>query len=188
MRVVVVPHDASWAETFEREAVLVRAALGDNTVQVHHIGSTAIAGIYAKPVIDLLVEVRAIEEVDARRSAMEALRYEALGEFGIVGRRYFRKENDAGLRTHHVHAFARRSAEVERHLAFRDYLRTHGERAKEYSELKRALAAEYPNDIEGYMDGKDAFIKAVEREALAWRASQYGPAEAGSGPSNEESR
>jgi GrpB-like predicted nucleotidyltransferase (UPF0157 family) len=104
-KVEVVPHDPRWRDAFEAEARQVAAALGENVAAVHHIGSTAIPDIYAKPVVDLLVEVRDIAEVDGRSSAMESLGYEVMGEYGIPGRRYFRKDSREGLRTHNIHAF-----------------------------------------------------------------------------------
>jgi GrpB-like predicted nucleotidyltransferase (UPF0157 family) len=173
-KVEVVPHTPQWRDAFEAEAKRVAAALGENVVAIHHMGSTAIPNIYAKPVVDLLVEVRDIAEVDGRSSAMESLGYEVMGEYGIPGRRYFRKDNREGIRTHHIHAFEAGSAEVERHLAFRDYLIAHPGEAHRYSELKRKLAEEHPQNIDAYMDGKDGFIKEMDRRAARWRTSQTG--------------
>jgi GrpB-like predicted nucleotidyltransferase (UPF0157 family) len=173
-KVEVVPHDPRWRDAFEAEAKQIAAALGDNVVAIHHIGSTAIPDIYAKPVVDLLVEVREIDEVDGRSSAMESLGYEVMGEYGIPGRRYFRKDDREGIRTHHIHAFEAGSAEAERHLAFRDYMIAHPVDAQSYSELKRRLAEEHPQSMDGYIDGKDGFIKEVDRRAAQWRTSQTG--------------
>ena len=172
--VAVVAHSPQWRTAFEAEAKHVAAALGQNVVAVHHIGSTAIPHIYAKPVIDLLVEVRNITEVDGQRSAMEALGYEVMGEYGIPGRRYFRKSNQQGGRTHHIHAFEAGSAEVTRHLAFRDYMIAHPGDAQRYSALKKRLAEEHPQSMDAYVDGKDRFIQEVDRKAAQWRASQAG--------------
>jgi GrpB-like predicted nucleotidyltransferase (UPF0157 family) len=174
MKVEVLPHDPRWRDAFEAEAKHVAAALGENVVAVHHVGSTAIPNIYAKPVIDLLVEVGDIAEVDGRSSAMESLGYEVMGEYGIPGRRYFRKDNQEGIRTHHVHAFESGSAEATRHLAFRDYMMAHPEDAQRYSELKRKLAEEHPQSMDAYMDGKDDFIKEMDRMAARWRTSHAG--------------
>ena len=168
-KVEVVPHDPKWRDAFEVESQSVAAALGENVVIVHHIGSTAIPTIYAKPIVDLLVEVKDITKVDGQSSAMESLGYEAMGEFGIPGRRFFRKDNQEGVRTHNVHIFEKGSAQVERHLAFRDYMLAHPEDAQQYSELKRELAKKYPQDIDGYMDGKDEFIKDMDKKAAQWR-------------------
>ena len=167
-RVVVEPHDPRWAQAFDLESSLVARALGPQVVAVHHIGSTAIPGICAKPVIDMLVEVADIAAVDARDADMTALGYDVLGEFGIAERRYFRKRDEAGRHTHHGHVFAVSSSEVLRHLAFRDLLIAHQDWAERYSDLKRSLAQAHPQDIEGYMQGKGAFIREVDRRAATW--------------------
>ncbi len=106
-----------------------------------------------------------ITKVDDQSAAMQALGYAAMGEYGIPGRRYFRKDDEASIRTHQVHIFQIHSPEIKRHLAFRDYLIAHPEAALKYSKLKRELANKYPNDIDSYMDGKNAFIKEIDRKA-----------------------
>ena len=168
-KVEVVPHDPKWQEAFEVESTSVADALGENVFAVHHIGSTAIPGIYAKPIIDLLVEVKDIIKVDGQSSAMESLGYKIMGEFGIPGRRFFHKDNQESIRTHHIHTFEIASAQVERHLAFRDYMLAHPEDAKKYSELKRELARKYPQNIDEYIDGKNGFIKEMDKKAAQWR-------------------
>jgi GrpB-like predicted nucleotidyltransferase (UPF0157 family) len=96
---------------------------------------------------------------------MNTLGYEAMGEFGIPGRRYFRKNDEEGIRTRQVHIFQSGSPQITRHLAFRDYLIAHPEDARSYSELKRRLAEEHPLNPDAYMGGKDAFIKDIDRRA-----------------------
>ena len=92
-------------------------------------------------------------------------------EFGIPGRRYFHKGGDE--RTHHVHVFARENREaIERHLAVPAYLRAHADEARAYGELKKALAARFPLDWDGYCDGKDAYVRALEARALKWYRGQ----------------
>ena len=173
-KVEVVTHNPRWRDAFEAEAKHIAVALGENVVAIHHIGSTAIPDIFAKPVIDLLVEVRDITQVDGQSTAMESLGYEVMGEFGIPGRRYFRKDNQEGIRTYQIHAFESGSTEVERHLAFRDYMIAHSGDAQRYSELKRKLAEEHPQSMDGYMDGKDGFIKEMDRKAAQWRTLRSG--------------
>jgi GrpB-like predicted nucleotidyltransferase (UPF0157 family) len=168
----IVPHRESWKDDFTREAARIAGALGIQLKAIHHIGSTAVPGLRAKPIIDLLAEVSSLDGLDARQHAMEALDYEAMGELGIPGRRYFRKNDAAGMRTHQVHAFIAGSSEVVRHLAFRDYLRCHPEVAREYGALKLRLVESCGGDLEAYMDGKDAFVKDLERQALAWRTNE----------------
>jgi GrpB-like predicted nucleotidyltransferase (UPF0157 family) len=166
MHVRVVPYCSEWALLFEHEGALIRGVFGDELVEIHHIGSTSVPGLQAKPIIDMLPVVQQIERVDLFNVGMEALGYEALGELGIPGRRYFRKGGDD--RTHQAHVFQAGDPGVERHLAFRDYLRAHPGVAAEYGVLKAGLAQQFPEDIDKYMDGKDAFVKAAEQEALRW--------------------
>ena len=171
MQVVVVEYQPQWAELYEREAQAIREVLGERLVAIHHIGSTAVPGLQAKPILDILPVVRDIASVDSCNPAFEALGYECMGEFGIAGRRYFRKGGDQ--RTHQLHIFGEQSrADILRHLAVRDYLRAHPDAARAYGALKAALAARYPADIEGYCDGKDAFVKRLEQAALRWYRRQ----------------
>jgi GrpB-like predicted nucleotidyltransferase (UPF0157 family) len=171
-KVAVLPHDPQWCEKFDVEAQLIKDAMGKNVVAIHHIGSTAIPGIYAKPIIDMLVEVKNLTAVDLHNTSMRSLGYEVMGEFGIPGRRFFKKDNQQGIRTHHIHSFIAGSAQVKRHLAFRDYMIAHEVEAQRYSELKRKLAIEYPTNIDNYMDGKDGFIKEIDQKAAQWYTKQ----------------
>jgi GrpB-like predicted nucleotidyltransferase (UPF0157 family) len=168
-KIEVVPHDPSWSEAFAAERGLLRSALGDAALAIHHIGSTSVPGLAAKPILDILVEAPNLRALDARDAAMEALGYEPMGEFGIPGRRYYRKGGDD--RTHHVHAFATDDPGLARHLAFRDYLGAHPDVVAEYAALKQRVAATCEDDIERYMAGKDAFIQRVEAAAVEWAVS-----------------
>ena len=168
----VAPHDPAWSAAFDVEAMRIRDAAGDVVVRLHHIGSTAIPGIHAKPVIDMLLEVASLAGLDIRISALEALGYEALGEFGIAGRRYFRRDDADGVRTHQLHAFVAGGADVVRHLAFRDYMRAHPAIADDYGALKQRLAEAHPHDMAAYIDGKDAFVSEHERRAVLWAAAR----------------
>ena len=164
-KVEVAAHNPNWRGEFETEAGRIAESLGNVLVAIHHIGSTAIAGIYAKPVIDILIEVRDLSEVDELSSEMTRLGYEVMGEFGIPGRRYFRKDDRKGVRTHQIHMFEAGSEQIGRHLAFRDFMNAHPVEAGKYSDLKRKLAKEHPQDMDAYMDGKDDFIKEIDRKA-----------------------
>ncbi|MDR0121978.1 GrpB family protein [Bacillus sp. FSL W8-0920] len=135
-------------------------------IEGHHIGSTSVEGLVAKPIIDILIEVSHIKEIDRKRERFEHLGYQALGENGIKGRRFFQK---GGLnRTHHVHIYERNHPDVKRHLLFRDYLRAHPERAVAYASVKEQLANQYREDIQSYMAGKNEIIKVIENEAYRW--------------------
>src|SRR4051794_38913089 len=119
--ITVVPYRTSWPAEFDASSRQIAGASGDSLIDIHHIGSTAIPGIHAKCVIDMLAVVDDVRRLDDEANPrMVALGYEAMGEFGIPERRYFRRDDAAGNRTHQVHAFAVGSPDVERHLAFRD--------------------------------------------------------------------
>jgi GrpB-like predicted nucleotidyltransferase (UPF0157 family) len=165
MRVVeILEYDGSWPALFEAECAVLRGVLGDVAVAIHHIGSTAVPGLAAKPVIDILVEVGNLDLLDALNDRMLSIGYEAKGEYGIPGRRYFPKGGDC--RTHHLHAFASGDFGLHRHLAVRDYLCCHADVAVEYAQVKRAAAAKCGNDLEKYCDAKDAYVKRLESVAL----------------------
>jgi GrpB-like predicted nucleotidyltransferase (UPF0157 family) len=158
--VELVPHDPSWKNQFEAEAVYTRKILGNNLCEIDHIGSTAIPAIYAKPVIDLLVTVKDLSQVDALNSEFEKLGYECLSEYGIAGRRFYWKSKLK--RTHHIHLFEQGNREIARHLAFRDYLLCQrADLRLPYESLKQQLAQQYLDDREGYTEAKASFIKEI---------------------------
>ncbi|HBY96185.1 MAG TPA: hypothetical protein DEP84_19900 [Chloroflexi bacterium] len=171
--IVVVPYDLSWVNAFQHEAERLAAIFGDELLSIHHIGSTAVPGLSAKPVIDIMPLVRNLDRVELFNAALINLGYEPLGENGIAGRRYFVKGGDEN-RTHNVHLYEPDNPEVARHLDFRDYLRAHPEEAQQYGRLKEMLARQFPHDIFGYMAGKDSFIKEILHKAHEWRARQTG--------------
>ena len=119
MFVEVVPYCTKWPEQYRQEAEAISQILGDKLVAIHHIGSTSVPGLAAKPIIDIMPVVHQIETVDTLSAGFEALGYEVMGEFGIPGRRYFRKGLEK--RTHQVHIFEQSDQEnILRHLAVRD--------------------------------------------------------------------
>ena len=154
------------------ESVKIQQALGDNVLAVHHIGSTSIPSILAKPIIDILVEASQIEDVDQRSGCMSDLGYEVMDEYGIEGRRYFRKSDKKGNRTFHVHAFERASSHIVQHLVFRDFLLAHPQRAKEYSDLKTALSDDGVISKTEYQNAKTSFIRATQEDAIKWYQNQ----------------
>lgn len=156
---------------YAAEAEKIREILGDNCADMHHIGSTAVTGLAAKPIIDIMPVVRDLKLADDASQAFADAGYEVLGEFGIPGRRYLRKGGDE--RTHQIHIFKEDDGQnILRHLAVRDYLRTHAEARSEYGKLKIALARKFPFDVEGYCLGKEAFVRSLEANALAWLREQ----------------
>ncbi len=162
----IVPHDPSWKKKYLDESERFRQALGQNVVAIHHIGSTSIPDVFAKPIIDVLIEVLRIGHVDDHCDLMSDLSCESMGEYGIAGRRYFRKHGPNGRRTFHVHVFETSSIYVTRHIAFRDFLLAHPEKAEEYSDLKLRLVS--TNDVPtiDYQTLKAPFIEACLADAI----------------------
>lgn len=170
-RVELTPHDPAWAEQAEREAARLLQAFGPALKTVHHIGSTAIPGIAAKPVLDLMPVAGELSELDGRRAAIEALGYEWWGEYGLPGRRYLTLSDPAtGRRLVQVHAYADGSPEITRHLAFRDYLRAHPMIAAAYDAEKARCRAAHPDDSHAYGDCKSDWVQTIEADALNWAA------------------
>jgi len=163
----IVPHDPEWAALYRKEAVFLKSIFGHEMQDVHHIGSTAVPGLAAKPIIDLLVEVADIARIDAYNDRLIESGYIPKGEFGIPGRRFFIKGSEEN-RTHHVHVFAADSPCVAQHLVLRDYLIAHPRDAEAYGRLKEVLARQFPHDIMGYMRGKNDFIRDLLEKAGAW--------------------
>ena len=172
--VEVVDPDEGWARAYDAERDALAEALGPAAVAIHHVGSTSVPGLAAKPVVDVLVEASDLPAVDAAASRLEALGYEARGEYGIPGRRYFSRPAGSGPAVH-VHAFRKGDPHVERHLRFRDYLRAHPVEAARYGALKRELAAAHARDRASYQAGKADFIRRVVEHARAWDAEGRTP-------------
>jgi GrpB-like predicted nucleotidyltransferase (UPF0157 family) len=165
--VEVVAYNPAWQDAFQTERALLQAALGEVAVAIHHVGSTSVPGLAAKPIIDILLAVTDLAALDGKETALAALGYKAKGENGIPGRRYFHKGGPQ--RTHHAHAFTAGDPNLTRHLAFRDYLIAHADVTQEYAALKKRLAAAHKDDSKLYQTGKEDFISLHERLAFRWR-------------------
>lgn len=168
MNIIVTHYDENWVQLFKTEEKKIREIFKDEIGEIHHIGNTAVPGLKAKPIFDIMPIVKNIEIINTFNTKMIAIGYEPLGELGIKGRRYFRKGGEN--RTHQIHIFQfDNDFEIERHLAVREYLKSHKKDVIEYGKLKEQLANEFPKDIEGYSSGKDNFVKNLERRAIEWR-------------------
>jgi GrpB-like predicted nucleotidyltransferase (UPF0157 family) len=146
---------------FEVEAARIRAALGDVAVRVDHVGSTAVPGLAAKPIIDIQVSVDAMVPRDRFAGPLTELGYTLVADPTDVEHEFLRRDVD-GVRTHQIHVCPAGSEWELRHLRFRDQLRAHPEDADRYEDLKRRLADEHPNDVFTYVEGKTSFIREIE--------------------------
>jgi len=167
----VYPYQKDWPQAFAKEKAAILNILPKNLMaKIHHIGSTSVPGLSAKPIIDLLMEVDSLEELDQSANKLEQLGYLVKGEFGIPGRRYFQKGEIE--RSHQLHAFVHNSYGAKRHLAFRDYLRQFSEHRQAYEAIKLEGARLYRLDPAAYVAHKNDFIQLHEQKALSWAQEQ----------------
>ena len=164
---LVVPHDPAWAGAFAAERTRLAAALGEVPARIEHVGSTAVPGLAAKPIIDILVGRPDGEDLEAYVRAFGGAGYLYRGEYGIPGRHYFVRGTGAEPRTHHLHLVALGGELWRRSLAFRDHLRHTPECAAAYAALKRELAERHAGDRGAYTEAKAPFILAALEAAAA---------------------
>ena len=162
--VVVEEYDEGWERDFRAIEAEVRGAVGELAVRVEHVGSTSVPGLAAKPVIDLDVVIRDRSDLGETIGRLAAIGYTHEGDLGIPGREAFAYEGREHLKKHHLYVCAEDSEELRRHVAFRDYLRSHPEAVREYARIKREGAVLHPYDIDGYIAHKAPFIERVYRE------------------------
>jgi GrpB-like predicted nucleotidyltransferase (UPF0157 family) len=171
--VAIAPYDPRWPESFLREKEHLLSCLpGELIRRVEHFGSTAVPGLAAKPIVDILVEVTDLEATRTRIApVLEAQGYDYFwrptsGDDGLPFYAWFiKRDHRAGARTHHVHMVEGHFAEHWERLLFRDYLIEHPEVAREYQDLKFRLASRFPNDRVAYTHGKTEFIVRVTEQA-----------------------
>ena|ERR1700740_280950 len=160
-KIEVVDYDPRWPKTFELLRSRILTALGDIALSVEHVGSTSVLGLSAKPIVDISIVVSERSDVQTAISRLATLGYVHRGDLGIEGREAF--SNPDGLPMHHLYLCPRDSVALANHLAIRNYLRTNPEAAREYGELKKRLAERFPDDIDGYVDGKTTMLLTMLR-------------------------
>jgi len=156
----VVPYDPRWPLLFKEAAAALRQAIGPELIAIHHVGSTAVPGLPAKPILDILVAIPHFERGRSLVPRLAALGYEHRPDEDIPDRHYFRRRSGT-TRTHHVSLAEPGSHHHRVTLAFRDALRRFPELAEQYAVLKAGLAAQYPRNREAYLEGKSAFVCRV---------------------------
>lgn len=157
--IVVTDYDPTWPTLFEQIAQPVREAVADLDATVEHVGSTAVPGLAAKPVIDIDVVVRSAADVPTAIERLRSLGYLYQGDKGVKGREAFMWPE--GARPHHLYVVGAGNQPYLDHIDFRDYLLDHPEVATDYAALKRKLAEQHSNDRLGYTDAKDEFVSGV---------------------------
>jgi GrpB-like predicted nucleotidyltransferase (UPF0157 family) len=159
--VELVPYRPEWIKMYQDEAEKLEHIFGDHLIELHHIGSTSIPGIFAKPVIDVMAIVKDIELIDGLNDQFILSGYRPRGELEIAGRRYFGKSD------FHVHTYQIGNENIEKQLLFRDYLLKHPKEAQRYSELKKELAIKYPEQRKIYTEAKAPFVQEILNKSKA---------------------
>jgi GrpB-like predicted nucleotidyltransferase (UPF0157 family) len=157
--VALEPHNDSWAREFENTRKEISSILGANGMGIHHIGSTAVKGIVAKPILDVGVFVRKFDEINI--TGMQSIGYDYCGESDVSGRCLFVMRKNGDLSTHHIHCFPENHSNLIANILFRNFLNEHPKYAKQYNDLKLRLYALYPKDRAKYTNGKEEFIKMI---------------------------
>lgn len=168
--VKLTKYNPDWPQVFAAAVNEIKSILKENCVQIHHIGSTAIPNIYAKPIVDVLPVVKDISNIDSLSHEFEKLSYVCMGEYGIPGRRFYWKSKTK--RTHNIHLFEQGAPEIRRHLLFRDFMIAHQDYAQAYSLVKRSLAGVFSQDIENYVNGKSSFVQMIDYKTDSAKTEQ----------------
>jgi len=159
------PYNSQWKEFYRKESELISSTISDYLVDIQHIGSTAIPGIIAKPIIDIAVAINSLENIEKIIGPLSEIGFIYRGEQGIPDRHMFVKGGEE-LRTHHMHVMHKSHYEWKKHILFRDYLMNHPKEVKKYSELKRRLEKQFKHDRESYTESKSEFIEGILEKAI----------------------
>lgn len=165
--VILASANVDWAPYYRQEEELIRTIVPANRLSLHHIGSTSVPGLIAKPIIDILGEwTEAICEFDAYQSLFESAGFTWRGEYGIPGRRFlFRTDSAQEITFCHLHVFSSTDDQIRRHLLFRDFLRVNDAVRDQYAELKQSLRMKFPNSRDEYTEAKSGFISEIIEKA-----------------------
>ena len=162
--VVVLPYDEQWKHDFLQIKAELANVLGQLAIEIEHVGSTSVQGLSAKPIIDIDIVIKDYNGLENVISALEKIGYQHEGNLGITGREAFTYDGKEHLRKHHLYVCPEDSQELRRHIAFRDYLKTHPDAVREYSRIKAEGAELYPDDIDRYIEHKSPFIEKIYAE------------------------
>ncbi len=163
-RVIVMPYNEEWKQAFEDIKSELDEALGNLALRIEHVGSTSVEGLSAKPIIDIDVVINDTSMLDSVIIALDKIGYRHEGNLGIPGREAFKYDGKEHLMKHHLYVCTKGANELHRHIAFRDYLRSHPDAVKEYSKVKEEGAVLFPDDIDKYIEYKSPFIEEIYRQ------------------------
>lgn len=178
-------YDLNWPIIYQAEAEKLSQALGKDFKEIYHIGSTAIPGMRAKPVIDILLGVHDIFKIDKINDKLAQLGYEPVTRQIVPHVSFFTKKYGP-VHDFHLHLHEVGSPQIKRHVHFRDYLIYHQDEAKVYAELKNRLADQFKNDRFGYVLAKSHFVQQIDGKAKKWEGRRHDFCEANSGPQRSD--
>ncbi len=161
----VVSFDPGWDDEFRKIRVMIEEYIGDLILGIEHVGSTAVHGLAAKPIIDLDVIIGDMDRFPLVTARLEEAGFVYQGDLGISGREAFQRIRDDGFMPYHLYVCPIESRELSRHIRFRNFLRSHPETRDAYGFLKEQLASRHPHDIDQYLAGKGVFIEDVLEQA-----------------------
>lgn len=162
--IVIEEYTPNWTLQFTKEQKIIKNIMGDAAIAIEHIGSTSVTGLSAKPILDMMVGVRTLNDIDMFIEPLKAIGYEHVLHEKFPNRRFFRK----GLwraGTHHLHIYQYGSEEWNHNLLFRDYLRNHSNMRQQYEQLKKELANKHRFDRVAYTNAKAPFILDIIKKA-----------------------
>ena len=159
-KIIVVAYNPDWEKEFEQIKSELIPVLSDLILNIEHVGSTSVPGLYAKPIIDIDIVIE-LELFDKVKEQLEKIGYFHVGNLGIEGREAFKYENKPHLMEHHLYVCDKNSDELKRHIALRNFLRNNKEYCDKYSAIKIEMAKNYPDNIDSYIDGKQSTILEI---------------------------
>ncbi len=174
-QIIVETYNKNWVHDYESTKNILSDIMSNNIIEIHHIGSTSVEGLAAKPTIDILIIVNDIEHIDSLNDVMFENDFIARGEGGIKGRRYFYKTlpTNQFIETHHVHVYQNGNPKYQEELLFRDYLRIDSTSRNEYEKLKLNLSTTYKDSPPEYTEAKAEFIqKTIAKARLYFPVEQ----------------
>ena len=164
---LVEKYNSKWPEWFEQIKAFLGKKVAKASLRIEHIGSIAIPGMIAKPIIDIIIVIKA-ERWGEIKGILEGLGYYYRGNLGIEDREVFRLNDESILPLHHLYVCPKNSQALKEEVAFRDYLKTHKKDRENLSTLKWSLCEKFNNDRQAYMDGKDAMVKDITKKSIEY--------------------
>ena len=157
-------YNYSWKDDYLKEEKLLKELLGNRIIEIHHIGSTSIEGLKAKPIIDILIVIDSLNNISEIEEILSKYDYHNRGQQGVPDRYFFAKGPEEA-RTHYIHFVEPTSNTYYNQVYFKKYLIEHPEYIKKYCDLKQQLALKYADDRPKYTQGKNEFITDVIKKA-----------------------